>query len=89
MPNDWLALDRSAHLLGGISPIVPVICLGAAVFWWGYLELKRLQSYPLLRRGSELVSLKGISMPASWAASRTVFPAWTSMLFWLRVNWTL
>ena len=27
LPNDWLALDRSAHLLGGISPIVPVGCL--------------------------------------------------------------
>ena len=72
LPNDWLALDRSAHLLGGISPIVPVVCLGAAVFWWGYLELKRLQSYPLLRRGSELVSLKGISMPGDFPWKRVI-----------------
>jgi|GEM_PF-2287823 len=62
MPNDWLGRDRSAHLLGGISPIVPVACLGAAIFWWGYLELKRLHAYPLLRRGADLVSLKGVSM---------------------------
>jgi len=72
LPNDWLALDRSAHLLGGISPIVPVICLGAAVFWWGYLELKRLQSYPLLHRGSELVSLHGISMPGDFPWKRVI-----------------
>jgi len=60
IPNDWLALDRSAHLLGGISPIVPVTCLGAAIFWWAYLELKRMHSYPLLRRGTDLISETGI-----------------------------
>ncbi|QEH36179.1 hypothetical protein OJF2_47390 [Aquisphaera giovannonii] len=60
MPNDWMALDRSAHLLGGISPIVPVGCLGAAIFWWAYLELKRIYSYPLLRRGVDLLSLEGM-----------------------------
>jgi hypothetical protein len=72
LPNDWLALDRSAHLLGGISPIVPVICLGAAIFWWGYLELKRLQAYPLLRRGTNLISLKGISMPGDFPWKRVI-----------------
>jgi hypothetical protein len=59
IPNDWLALDRSAHLLGGISPIVPVTCLGAAIFWWTYLELKKMNSYPLLRRGTDLISETG------------------------------
>ena len=72
LPNDWMALDRSAHLLGGISPIVPVTCLGAATFWWGYLELKRLQAYPLLKRGSELISLKGISMPGDFPWKRVI-----------------
>ncbi len=72
LPNDWLALDRSAHLLGGISPFVPVACLGAAIFWWSYLELKRMQAYPLLRRGSELVSLKGISMPGDFPWKRVI-----------------
>jgi len=60
LPNDWLALDRSAHLLGGISPIMPVSCLGAAIFWWAYLELKRMNSYPLLRRGTDLICETGI-----------------------------
>jgi hypothetical protein len=60
-PNDWLALDRSAHLLGGISPIIPVACVGAAVFLWGYLELTRLHSYPLLHRGTDLIPLGGMS----------------------------
>ncbi|WP_165226844.1 hypothetical protein [Aquisphaera insulae] len=68
MPNDWMALDRSAHLLGGISPIVPVGCLGAAIFWWAYLELKRIYSYPLLRRGVDLLSLEGVkfSQDSPW-----------------------
>jgi hypothetical protein len=61
LPNDWLSLDRSVHLLGGISPIVPVACLGAAVFLWGYLELTRLHSAPLLRRGTDLIPAGGIS----------------------------
>ena len=72
LPNDWLALDRSAHLLGGISPIVPVTCLGAAIFWWAYLELKRLQSYPLLRRGADLISLRGISLPGDFPWKRVI-----------------
>jgi hypothetical protein len=61
LPNDWLTLDRAAHLLGGISPIVPFACLGAAVFLWAYLELNRLSSYPLLRRGTDLIPQGGIS----------------------------
>jgi hypothetical protein len=74
MPNDWLSLDRSAHLLGGISPVVPVACLGAAIFWWSYLELKRLHAYPLLHRNADLISLQGFSLPreAPW---KRVIPA--------------
>jgi hypothetical protein len=72
MPNDWLTLDRSAHLLGGISPVVPIGCLGAAIFWWGYLELKRLHGYPLLRRGSDLISLQGVSLPSDFAWKRII-----------------
>ena len=45
---------------------------GAAIFWWGYLELKRLHAYPLLRRGSNLVSLRGISLPADFAWKRII-----------------
>ncbi len=72
LPNSWLALDRSAHLLGGISPIVPVTCIGAAIFWWCYLELKRLRAYPLLRRGSELISLAGVTMPGDFPWKRVI-----------------
>ena len=72
MPNDWMALDRSAHLLGGISPVVPVACLGAAIFWWGYLELQRLHGYPLLRRRADLITLEGISLPADFPWKRVI-----------------
>ncbi len=72
MPNDWMALDRSAHLLGGISPVVPVACLGAAIFWWGYLELQRLHGYPLLRRGADLITLDGISLPGDFPWKRVI-----------------
>ena len=40
--------------------------------WWVYLELKRLQAYPLLHRGSELISLKGISMPGDFPWRRVI-----------------
>jgi hypothetical protein len=72
LPNDWLALDRGAHLLGGISPIVPVSCLGAAILWWTYLELKRIHSYPLLRREADLISLRGIVLPADFPWRRVI-----------------
>jgi hypothetical protein len=72
LPNDWLALDRSAHLLGGISPIVPVACLGAAILWWTYLELKRIHSSPLLRREADLISLRGIALPADSPWKRVI-----------------
>ena len=42
----------------GSRPIVPVACLGAAIFWWAYLELKRLHAYPLLRRRTDLITLE-------------------------------
>ena len=72
LPNDWLALDRSAHLLGGISPIVPVSCLGAAILWWTYLELKRIHSYPLLRREADLISLRGTVLPSHFPWRRVI-----------------
>jgi hypothetical protein len=72
LPNDWLALDRSAHLLGGISPIVPVACLGAAILWWTYLELKRIHSSPLLRREADLISLRGVALPADSPWKRVI-----------------
>jgi hypothetical protein len=72
MPNDWMALDRSAHLMGGISPIVPVTCLGAAIFWWGYLELQRLHGYPLLRRGADLITLDEITLPGDFPWKRVI-----------------
>jgi hypothetical protein len=72
MPNGWLALDRSAHLLGGISPIVPVACLGAAIFWWSFLELKRLQCCPLLRRGADLIPLPGHALPRDFPWKRVI-----------------
>lgn len=72
LPNDWLSLDRGAHLLGGISPIVPVGCLGAAILWWAYLELKRLHSYPLLHREADLISLGGISLPEAFPWRRVI-----------------
>ncbi len=72
LPNDWLALDRSAHLLGGISPIVPVSCLGAAILWWTYLELKRIHSYSLLRREADLISLRGTALPSHFPWRRVI-----------------
>ena len=72
MPNDWLALDRSSHLLGGISPVVPIACLGAAIFWWSYLELKRLHSSPLLRIDTDLVPLSQIALPVDFPWRRVI-----------------
>jgi hypothetical protein len=72
LPNDWLALDRSAHLLGGISPIVPVACLGGAIFWWSFLELKRLHCCPLLRREADLITLPGQALAADFPWSRVI-----------------
>ena len=72
MPNDWLALDRSAHLLGGISPIVPIACLGAAISWWAYLELQRLHGCPLLRRQSDLITIEGASLPGDFPWKRVI-----------------
>jgi hypothetical protein len=72
LPNDWLALDRSAHLLGGISPIVPVACIGAAIFWWSFLELKRMHCYPLLHRGTDLIRLHGHPLAAELPWKRVI-----------------
>lgn len=72
LPNEWLALDRMAHLTGGISPVVPAACLGASIFWWGYLELKRLYAYPLLRRRSDLITLREDSLSADFAWKRII-----------------
>ena len=81
LPNDWLALDRSAHLMGGISPIVPVSCIGAAILWWTYLELKRIHSHPLLHREADLISLRGTTLPSH-------FP-WRRMLSSLNARFRL
>src|SRR5262249_10240585 len=52
--------------------IVPVACLGAAISWWAYLELKRLHSYPLLRRQTDLISLSGLSLPEDFPWRRVI-----------------
>jgi hypothetical protein len=89
IPNDWLALDRSAHLLGGISPIVPVSCLGAAIFWWAYLELKKMSSYPLLRRGTDLISETGIGGPESLTSGTPSPSPWHALLCRLNARYRL
>jgi len=65
LPNDWLVSERGVHLFSGVSPIIPVLFLGAAFAWWVHLELQRFHSHPLLRRGENLLDIQG-SVPSEF-----------------------
>jgi hypothetical protein len=39
--NAWLWCERSVHVFSGVSPALPVLALGAALYLWGFTGLKR------------------------------------------------
>lgn len=56
--NPLLLVERSAQLGNGVSPMVPVLLLGGAVYLWGLIELRRLFGpRPVLVEGSSIVPL--------------------------------
>jgi hypothetical protein len=94
--DEWLFFfDRATSLASGVSPVVPILLLGLAFAWWGYIQRRRLalleyhaqaNPFPPLALFMRIAHLrhevvKDLWAPARALASRTAWAAGVALFF--------